>query len=108
MDMFRSGMFKLQISTLNIFVSAWLGWLSDFAWLCLAVLAWRVGLTLAWFTVLVFEVGAITGFTLTLGAGADFVLVLGAVVDFLLVNWCRREPWPGTELGSSSGWRRGS
>ena len=100
-------------------LSAWLGWLTDFVWLCLAVLAllcvavlvwgWlavSAWLSLSWFTVLAFAV--VEGFTLTLGAGTDFVLVLGAVVDFFLVIWCRREPWPGTELGSWSGWRRGS
>ena len=94
-------------------VSAWLGWLTDFAWLCLAVLAWLcvvvfawgwlavlAWLCLAWFTLLALVVVETTG--------ADFVLVLGAVVDFFLVIWCRREPWPGTELGSWSGWRRGS
>ena len=105
MDIFHTGMFRLQISTLNMLVLAWLGWLTDFAWLCLAVLAL---LCLASFTVLAFEVAEITGFTLTLVAGADFALVFGPVVDFFLVSWCRREPWPGTELGSWSGWRRGS
>ena len=102
-------------------VSALLGWLTDFAWLCFALLAWLcvavlacgwltvlAWLCLSWFTVLAFVVVETTGLTWTLGAGADFVLVLGAVVDFFLVIWCRREPWPGTELGSWSGWRRGS